>query len=97
MTEHNLKLNDRYFDAVKNKIKTYEIRKNDRDFKVGDTLRLIRVNDNGLPVDSICGQPTIAYATVTYMLGHDDFPEGIPEGYVVMSIRLEAYDIDEEE
>jgi len=38
MTEHVLKLNQRYFDAVKNGIKTFEVRKDDRDFKLGDTL-----------------------------------------------------------
>lgn len=95
MTKHTLKLNDRYFDAVANGIKTFEIRKNDRDYKVGDTLVLKKVNDEGLYItyaDHNLGI-NLDYeikVAVTYILTHDDFPDGIPEGYVVMSIeRLE--------
>ena len=40
MTLHTLKIYSEYYDAVRNGIKTFEIRKNDRDYKVGDTLRL---------------------------------------------------------
>ena len=35
-----LKIWSNYFDAINNGIKTFEIRKNDRDFEVGDTLIL---------------------------------------------------------
>ena len=87
MTEHLLKLHDRYFDAVKNGLKTYEIRRNDRDFKVGDTLILHRVGREDTVTRPSTGIQILA--TVTYMLGHDDFPDGIPEGYVVTAIRLE--------
>lgn len=94
MTEHNLKLNDRYFDAVANGVKTFEIRKNDRGFCVGDTLKLYRVNDNGLYVSNDGtyvsndrnGLKSIQ-VKVKYILTHDDFPNGIPDGYVVMSIE----------
>lgn len=99
MTKHTLKLNDRYFDAVANGIKTFEIRKNDRGFHVGDTLELYRVANNG---KYICGGTyngevltdyniregmTPVEVKVKYILTHDDFPDGIPEGYVVMSIE----------
>lgn len=40
MTTHDLKLNDKYFNAVKNGIKTFEIRNNDRGYQVGDILVL---------------------------------------------------------
>lgn len=94
MTRHQMKLNDRYYDAVANGTKTFEIRKDDRGFRVGDVLELYRVNDNGLYVSK-----DGAYASndrsglrpiqvkVTYILTHNDFPAGIPEGYVVMSIE----------
>lgn len=91
MTKHILKLNERYFDAVANGIKTFEIRKNDRDYKVGDTLVLLKVND---------GDKFLTYAdhnlginlnyeikvAVTYILTHDEF-DGISEGYVALGIR----------
>ena len=40
MTIHKLKLNAAYYDDSASGIKTFEIRKNDRDFKVGDILEL---------------------------------------------------------
>lgn len=93
MTKHTLKLNDRYFDAVANGIKTFEIRKDDRGFRVGDTLVLYRVDDCGLYVSNDgtyssndrSGLKSIQ-VKVKYILTHDDFPDGIPEGYVVMAI-----------
>ncbi len=38
--EHELKIRPEYFKAAKAGDKTCEVRKNDRGFKVGDTLRL---------------------------------------------------------
>ena len=92
MTQHFLKLNDRFFDAVANGIKTFEIRKNDRDYKVGDTLVLKEVNDDGKRLtyaDHNLGI-NLDYeikVAVTYILTHEDFPDGVPEGYVAMSIE----------
>lgn len=37
---HDLKIHPEYFDAIDLWIKTFEIRRNDRNFKVGDELRL---------------------------------------------------------
>ena len=100
MTRHSLKLNDRYFDAVRYGIKTFEIRKNDRDYKVGDLLIFSRVNDEGKYIDSD-GNPitdegmdglmkrSICMKSVCYILKHEDFPAGIPEGYCVMGVKDE--------
>lgn len=98
MTEHRLKLNDRYFDAVANGIKTFEIRKDDRGFRVGDTLLLYRTNDKGeymsrmtMDGEKMTDKTPVSWTesisvTVNYILTHDDFPDGIPEGYVVLAI-----------
>lgn len=40
MKIHELKLDIKYFDAVKNGNKNFELRKNDRDYQVGDILEL---------------------------------------------------------
>lgn len=42
MKVHELKLNTTYYDDVESGLKTFEIRKNDQDFKVGDILALTR-------------------------------------------------------
>lgn len=47
MKAHNLKLDDLFFDDVKSGEKTFEIRNNDRDFRVGDFLVLHR-SDEGV-------------------------------------------------
>lgn len=99
MTKHTLKLNDRYFDAVANGIKTFEIRKNDRRYCIGDTLVLYRVDDAGKYLtDTVLNGERLTEAfpssqvdcvevKVKYYLTHNDFPAGIPEGYIVMGIE----------
>lgn len=92
-----MKLNDRYYDAVANGVKTFEVRKNDREYRIGDTLVLYRVNDNGEYLYSAGGEWWVSKdtgawlksirVTVKYILTHGDYPVGIPEGYVVMAIE----------
>ncbi|NLT85663.1 MAG: DUF3850 domain-containing protein [Leuconostoc sp.] len=45
MKIHELKLDTFYFDDVKSGVKTFEIRKNDRDYQIGDLLSLSRFED----------------------------------------------------
>ncbi len=47
MKTHELKLDIKYFDDVKSGKKNFEIRKNDRDFQVGDVLEL-KAYENGM-------------------------------------------------
>lgn len=57
MKVHELKLNTKYYDDVKKGLKTFEIRKNDRDFKVGDVLSLTRWGEgtylNSVPIPTV--------------------------------------------
>lgn len=85
MTRHYLKLNDRFFDAVVSGKKPFEIRKNDRGYQIGDTLVMTRTDDCGQPILNDVGLKDVCIKTVSYMLTHEDFPAGIPEGYVVMT------------
>jgi hypothetical protein len=70
---HSLKTEHGYFIDVKSGSKTFEVRKNDRDFKIGDTLVL---------VDLITAD--VIYREVTYILQGGQF--GIAPGYVVMGL-----------
>lgn len=47
MTDHQLKINTYWFLEIINYHKNWEIRKNDRDFKVGDWLILFEYNVSG--------------------------------------------------
>ncbi len=80
MTVHELKILPRFFKAIKDGRKKFEVRKDDRDFRRGDILRLREYFDGeytGLEV----------YCLVLYVLHANDF-EGLADGYCVMSIEL---------
>lgn len=58
MTTHELKLDVRYFDDVKSGKKNFDIRNNDRDFKVGDILELKMFDGSDYVVDvGVHGNP----------------------------------------
>lgn len=75
---HYLKTWPEYFVEVKKGFKTFEIRKNDRDFKRGDFLIL----QEYLP-DSNKYTGEEIKVIVTYVLDKQPF---VPEGYICMSI-----------
>lgn len=52
------------------------LREGGRRFSVGDTLSLLEYTDHS------CS------AAVTHIIRHGDFPEGVPEGYAVLSLRV---------
>ena len=79
MKKHILKTINPYFQDVWDNKKTFEIRLNDRDFKVGDELVLIEYD----PItDSQSGREI--YTKVPYILKDKPF---VPDGYVCMSIK----------
>ena len=47
MKTHNLKILQEYADAKVKGIKPFEIRKNDRDYQVGDLIRYTVIDNNG--------------------------------------------------
>lgn len=79
---HELKIKPKFFQDIINGIKNFEIRKNDRMFRVGDILVLSEFDymDNTYTGNQI-------KVKVDNILTHDDFPDGIPIDYVVMNIR----------
>ncbi|MBS3885596.1 MAG: DUF3850 domain-containing protein [Dethiobacter sp.] len=76
MKYHELKCWPQNFNATIKDLKLFEIRKNDRDFKVGDILRLMEYHPE---LQQYTGENL--FAKVTYIV---DSPEWVKEGFVVM-------------
>ena len=89
MTTHVLKTDPEVFCAVFNGKKKFEIRLNDRDFQVGDTLLLRETQFTG--ADMRAGAPLIytdreLKVIVTYILHGQIY--GLAENWCIMSIRI---------
>ena len=84
---HELKTDPAVFQAVKEGRKPWEIRKNDRGFKVGDELWLKETTHTGAEIAA--GAPLeyterIMAVQVTYILHGPIY--GLAEGWCIMSI-----------
>lgn len=83
--KHELKIWPEFFQAVEDGRKTFEIRRKDRQYQVGDILKLMEYD----PVrNEYTGSAVLV--RVTYIL---DDPNFVLPGYVVLGIQLisEAY------
>ena len=93
---HELKTWPDEYEAVHNLTKTFEYRKNDRDFKVGDFLHLNKYSPETKEYCTVdCGggshyKRTIA-ARVTLVIQGGQF--GIPKDYCIMQIEVFDYGI----
>lgn len=90
MTEHILKCWPSQFNAVRAGVKPFEFRKNDRDFKVGDTLVLrefIPPDDTPFGEQGEPGRYTGAmeWREVTYVLSSGF---GVPDGFAVLGLKV---------
>lgn len=103
MKVHELKLDEKYFDLVDTGLKTFEIRKNDRDYRVGDLLALSRYDSENksykrtdfstrstIETSSIHRAETIL-REIIFMTDYEQ-----KDGYVVLGIsRYETGDVDD--
>lgn len=80
-TVHDLKIWPNYFSAVRCGDKTFELRNNDRDFRVGDELNLREYD----PVNKIYSGQTVR-CIVTDIICSPHW--GLADGYCIMSIKL---------
>lgn len=77
---HQLKLNEEFFGDVITGKKNFEVRKNDRNYKVGDYLKLLSYDpQKGLYTG---GE---AIRKITYILHGGQF--GIEKGFVVIGMQ----------
>ena len=77
---HELKTVNPYFEAVWNGLKTFEVRKCDRPFAVGDSLYLQEYDS----VKKAYSGRSI-WVVVSYILKDKPF---VPDGYVIMGIKI---------
>lgn len=81
MKLHTLKIKTKYFVDVTMGLKTFELRKNDRDYQVGDLITFEVINATGdiFPKEYNVFQ-------ITYIL--KDCPEyGLDKDYVILGIK----------
>lgn len=87
--EHVLKTWPTYFEAIANGSKNFEVRRDDRGFQKGDTLRLQCFDPkSGLWVldgHSIGSKPKTIIKRISYILTGGHF--GIEPGFVVMGLQ----------
>lgn len=83
MREHVLKCWPQFMPRIASGQKTFEIRKNDRDYQVGDRLRLYEYDPKTSVQWDHKGRHPQILAEITYM--SSAFQQ---EGYVVLGIRL---------
>ena len=81
---HELKCWPEFFLPLKERTKEFELRKNDRDYKVGDYL-LLREFDPGFE-DGYTGRKT--YRQVQEILAADRAPDGLKDGFVILGLTI---------
>lgn len=79
MKIHKLKLVNPFFEDVWSGVKDFEVRKNDRGFKVGDRIQLIEYG----ACQSI--EPRYVLKDIKYVLEGGAY--GVEEGYVVLGLK----------
>ena len=89
MKLHELKIKHKYYIEVEDGTKMFELRKNDRDYRVGDLIRFIEVkkecnNDYGVYVDRLIEKDDLY--RITYVL--KNVPEyGLDKDYCILGIK----------
>lgn len=79
LREHELKILPEYFSEVKAGRKNFEIRRNDRDYRVGDILILKEYRKGKYTGEEVRRKVTYIY--------HGDGTYGLSEGFAVLSIE----------
>lgn len=88
MTTHRLNVRIEYADAIVSGTKTFEVRKNDRGYKVGDKIVFNVVTNEGYAVGAAARHPLNGAAyRIDYIL--DDF-EGLAQKYVALAMSKEG-------
>lgn len=82
---HQLKIEKQYFEQIVLGKKTFEVRRNDRDFHEGDYLGLNEITDH--PCNDKGERKETGNFILVKVLNVFDNPAYVKEGLVIMSIR----------
>lgn len=82
-TVHELKTWEEYFQAILDGLKMFEIRQNDRGFKIGDRLRLREYD----PTQDYYTGRELTREIMYIFLPSRKAPNGIKRGYCVLGIK----------
>lgn len=83
MKLHTLKIKEEYYGEILKGSKTFELRKNDRDYQVGDLIVFTDLSGELLNIYSEI-RPTIF--VITYIL--ENVPQyGLKDGYCILGIK----------
>jgi len=88
VTTHTLKVWPEFYDAIESGVKTWEFRRDDRGFRVGDVLVLEYWSPDRGACEVTNDVPPLIRAVrtrVTYILHGGRL--GVPEGFCIMSIE----------
>lgn len=88
MKVHELKIKAKYYSEIWRGIKTFELRKNDRDYQVGDIIHFTVIPDETTSEEACEGLNTYPnLVRIIYIL--QDVPEyGLKEGYCILAIKV---------
>ncbi|WP_148716827.1 DUF3850 domain-containing protein [Chitinolyticbacter meiyuanensis] len=81
MKTHDLKIRPVWFRLQREGLKPFEVRRDDRDFQVGDRLLLREITEGLMP--EYTGQTLLVEVTCAL----DDSVPGIQRGYVLLGTR----------
>lgn len=84
MTIHDLKILPNFFEQVANGNKTFEIRKNDRNFKIGDVLLLREIEPTRSTHEPVRYTGRMKAVKVTYITDYQQAPMNVVMSIVVI-------------
>lgn len=83
MSTHHLKILPEFFEPVKQGLKTFEVRYNDRNFQIGDTV-ILKEFDPFSSLNGFTGREIIK--KIIYVLKDTDFAQGLNKNFCIFSI-----------